>query len=117
MHELPIIKKVLATTLRYAQENEAKKVVSVTLEVGETHDLIADLVMKYFHYASRNTIAKDAELIYHTLPIVCQCGQCSEHFVFHLRSGIRTEFCPVCGSDSFTFVSGNEFFIDNIEIC
>jgi len=116
MHELPIIKKVLATALRYAQDNGAEKVVSVTLKVGETHDLIEDIVIKYFHYASRNTIAEEADLIYHALPIICQCGQCKDAFVFHLRSGPRTECCPECGSKDFTFVSGNEFYIDNIKI-
>lgn len=116
MHELPVIKKVLAQTLLYAQEHGAKKVVSVTLEVGETHDLVAELVIKYFHFASKGTIAEDAELIYHPLPIICKCNACQEHFVFHLRTGPRTECCPECESDNFTFVSGKELFIDNIQI-
>lgn len=117
MHELPIINKVLSTALQHAEKQGAEKVLSVTLEAGETHDSIEPVVKKYFRFASKGTIAEDAELIYHALPIICRYNQCQENFVFHLKYGERTEVCPVCGSDSFELITGNELLVRHIVIC
>lgn len=116
MHELPIIKRVLQIVLSYASEQEAKEVRSITLKVGEMHDLIPELVEKYFSYASRGTIAEKAKLKIMPLPIICTCNDCQKHFVYNLRYGETTQGCPVCGSKTLNLVSGNELSIDNIEI-
>lgn len=117
MHELPIIKKVLNVVLSYASEQGAKEVRAVTLEVGEMHDLIPELVEKYFSYASRGTIAEKAKMKIIVLPITCKCNDCHKDFTFHLSYEEMTQGCPTCGGKDLARISGNELFIDNIEIC
>jgi len=116
MHELPIIKKVLHIVLFHASEQAATEVRTVTLKVGEIHDLIPELVERYFSYVSRGTIAEKAKVQMVVLPIICTCKDCQKHFIYNLRYGERTRGCPVCGGEDLELVSGNELFVDNIEI-
>jgi len=116
MHELPIIKNVLKIVLDSAHAENAKQVKTVALAVGEMHDLIPELVEKYFAYVSRGTIAEGAELVIKMLPVICVCNSCGEHIIVHMRRGERTEACPACGGESLAVISGDELAIDNIEI-
>jgi hydrogenase nickel incorporation protein HypA/HybF len=117
MHELPIIKEVLNVVFAYAKEQGASKINAVALDIGEFHDLIPELVEKYFRFAVRGTPAQDASLEIGRKPIICRCDGCGTMFVYHLRSGERTEGCPDCGSpEGFTILTGKELEIRNIEI-
>lgn len=116
MHELPIMKQVLEVALTYAEQQGAKEIKSIRICAGETHDLIPELVEKYFAYISRSTIAENAKIEMEILPIICLCRSCGERFIFHLRALKRTEQCPLCGSDEYEIVNGSELFVDSIEI-
>ena len=114
MHELPIVKEVLKTVLRVAQEEKASKILKVTLEVGDMHDLVDEWVKKYFVFASRGTVAEGARIEIRRLPVICRCKACEELFVAHFRR-IDSVVCPVCHCDSFSFVSGDELRIEKVE--
>lgn len=115
MHELPIVNKILETVLCYAEEEKAKKVLSVHLVIGEMHDLLDEWVIKYFSFASRGTIADSAKIEIERTPIICQCGKCRELFISHLRENKQIQ-CPVCGSLEYVLQSGDELMLDRIEI-
>ena len=114
MHELPIIKEVLEIVLKYAEEQNAKTVNKVTLTIGELHDLIPEWVERFFHFASKGTIAQGAKLVINQTPIICRCNSCHEHFILH-KNGSQPWACPVCKEESFEFLSGKEFIVDQIE--
>ena len=116
MHELAIVNQILDVTLQYAQKNHATSVKKVSLAIGELHDLIPEWVIKYFRYASRSTIAKDAEVDVERMPIICRCDRCSELFVYHLRTPERQDCCPICDHKQFSKLSGSELMIKSIEI-
>jgi len=115
MHELPIVKQILSIVLRHAEENQAKKVTAVVLEIGEMHDLQAEWVERFFTFASRGTIAEGASIKVEKLPIICHCSKCNENFVLPLRTSDNLT-CSVCGSDKFTPLTGKELFIKELEI-
>lgn len=58
MHEMSILSSVMDVVLKYAQENNARKVVSVTLVVGELRDVVDELMESCFQFLCRNTIVK-----------------------------------------------------------
>lgn len=116
MHELPVVREVLKTVLRYAEEDGAGQILRVYLVIGDMHDLIDEWVVKYFAFASRGTIAEGAEVIIERPPVVCRCNICQEYFIMHLRTCDQTG-CPVCGSESFSLCSGDEFMIKGVEVC
>ena len=116
MHELPIVKGILNVVLNQAAENNAAAIKSVDLEIGEMHDLVPEWVEKFFRFASKGTIAEDAELRIHRRPIICKCDACGEYFVLHLRLEDQLH-CPVCGSQEFQLISGRELQVLKIEVC
>lgn len=116
MHELPVIKNVLQIAINHANEEHAQQIRKIDLVVGELHDLIPELVDKYFHYLSQGTIAENARLNIQVMPVFFRCNQCRQHFVIHFREGERVDCCSNCGSEDLTLIGGNELSIDAIEI-
>lgn len=112
---MPIVRNVLETAVRYAEDAQASKIISIHLVVGELHDLVDGLVQKYFGYASRGTMAEHAHIIINRTPAVCRCAECQENFAVHIHETDRV-CCPVCGGKSFSIVMGNEFIIKEISI-
>lgn len=116
MHELPIVRDLLDAVLRYAREEVAKKVRRVSLEVGGMHDLVEDIVTRFFEYISEGTMAEGASLDFKRNVVLIRCRQCGEGSVFNPHCDIRSTKCKRCGSHEFDFVNGNEFIIKSIEI-
>jgi len=115
MHELPVVKEVLSAALEYARQENAREIVSVTLCIGQLHDLVPECVEKFFRYAGRGTIAQDAKLTIERPPVICRCGGCGEHFVLHPHDSGGWQ-CPVCRGDRFAILTGREFSIENIGV-
>ncbi len=115
MHELPVVTQVLDIVLKHAEEEKAKKVISVELVIGKMHDLIPEWIEKYFAFASRGTIAEGTEVVIEQVPIICQCRKCKENFSVQLTSHPQ-KYCPCCGSDEFDLLTGREFELRKIEI-
>ena len=76
MHEMSILSNVMDVVLKYAQENNVRKVVSVTLVVGELRDVVDELMESCFQFLCRNTIVKDATLHMEKVPLKAQRNQC-----------------------------------------
>lgn len=115
MHEMSILSNVMDVVLKHAQENNASKVVSVTLVVGELRDVVDELMESCFQFLCRGTIAAEASLVMEKVPLKAQCQNCLLVFPADLKRP-ETLVCPDCGSKSLRIHSGKEFFIKNIEI-
>lgn len=116
MHELPVIESVLNIVLKHAEINQARKIVSITLVVGELSDLEAEWMQHYFDFLSNDTLAQGAQLRINYAPIVLRCPKCSHSFQVK-REQIGAAACPSCGSDEqFELVSGQEYFIKEMEV-
>ncbi len=116
MHELPIVKKITEYVLHYAEQEEATRVRGVWLEIGSLHDLIDEWVIKYFAFATKNTIAEGADLHITRTPVICKCKACGEYFTVDIKQYDAVGACPVCQSADYDFTCGNELMIQRIEI-
>lgn len=116
MHELPIVKSVLETALRYAEEENATRIHKIVLVVGEMHDLVPEWVDKFFRFAAKGSIAEGGKIEIESLPIICHCKTCQENYILHTRGPEEEMCCPVCGSTEADRVSGDEFLIREIEV-
>ena len=76
MHEMSILSNIMDVVLKYAHENNVRKMVSVTLVVGELRDMVDELMESRFQFLCRNTIVKDATLHMEKVPLKAQCNQC-----------------------------------------
>ncbi len=112
MHELAITQSMFNLVLDEANKAKAKKVKKVNLVIGEMSGVVDDCVQFYFELFSKDTIAEKAELSFKKVPIQAQCKDCGEVFVLK-------EFdwaCPRCHNSNIEIKTGNELYIDSIEV-
>jgi hydrogenase nickel incorporation protein HypA/HybF len=115
MHELAIMADILKIVLDYAEKNDARRVISVKLKVGEMTDLEDTWMQRYFDHLTENTIAGGAKLNLERLPIVFTCKTCATPFAVEKNQWDRA-VCIKCGSKDLLLTSGNSFYLDSIEV-
>jgi hydrogenase nickel incorporation protein HypA/HybF len=115
LHELPVVQSLFDLCIRHAYANDASRVISVTLRVGEASDLQDEWIQRYFDYVSKGTMAEGAKLIIERVPLVVRCKQCSEDFQVNLRE-VQRVLCPRCNETKFEYVSGREYRLEHMEI-
>ena len=115
MHEMSLTHDVLDTVLTQANLAEATKVVGVHMTVGEVHDIVDDLFAKCFNWLARGTIAEEAKVVIDRVPLTVRCKECDEVYGVSLYRR-ETPCCPACGGPSYAINTGEEFFIDDIEV-
>jgi len=116
MHELPVIDSVLTVILRHAAINQARQIISVTLQVGALSDLEDEWMQRYFDKLSQGTAAESAVLKISRVPVVVACKSCQ--FEFEIAPHENSEIvCPGCNSrQGFTLLSGKEYYIKEMEV-
>jgi hydrogenase nickel incorporation protein HypA/HybF len=112
MHELSITENILEIALRHAKQANAKKIITIYLAIGELASIIDDSVQFYWDMIAKDTIAEGAVLNFKRIPATLQCQVCSMRF-----SPNEDDFsCPDCDSNNIKVVSGNEFYLDAIDV-
>ena len=112
MHEMGIILHLVKTLEETAEENNLKKIGSVTLEVGEVSGIMTDLFTDCWNYFSaKKELLSGSELKLVTLPAVTFCETCKQEY----ETVKHGKICPFCGSKETYLVRGNECIIKEIE--
>ena len=107
MHELSIAGAVVDTALRHAED---RRVLVVTLRVGEMRQVIPDSLAFYFEIVARDTLAEGARLEQIVVPARMRCGACAHEWVPELMFR-----CPECGGAG-EVLAGDELEVDSIEV-
>ena len=115
MHEMSLVGDVVAVALRYAAENNAQRVCSVCLRIGDMRDVVDELLQSCFSYLAQDTIAQDATLEVVKVPFKARCCDCGLVFPAELRKP-NSLICPDCASNKLSIFQGTEFMIDSIEV-
>ena len=112
MHELAVTESLLNTACDYAKKNNAQKVVSLNLIIGELSNIISDSVQFYWDIISKNTICEQSVLIFNNVSAKFICQSCKNDFK------IDGELipCPECGSMDIRTSQGDEFLLESIDI-
>jgi hydrogenase nickel incorporation protein HypA/HybF len=111
MHELQSIQAVLAKILRKARESN-KRVKSLQLAIGEISELDQSFVLEHWEELTQGTPAEHAQLHFRSIKAEVQCMACFEKY--HPADG--KIHCPYCGSYGAKIISGEEFFLESIEL-
>ena len=112
MHELPITESILEISLRHAKQANSRRVVSIYLVIGQMASIIDDSVQFYWDLISKGTIAEGAELKFRRIPTKLQCQVCALKY----SPGDENFACPDCGNSEITIVSGQEFYLEAIDV-
>jgi hydrogenase nickel incorporation protein HypA/HybF len=112
MHELSITQSILDIALEQAEKNNARKIRSISISIGELTGIVDDCVEFYFPFLSKDTIADGATLTFDKKPTMLRCRECEN--TFSPDDIVWT--CPDCRSQSVEIISGRECYINTIEV-
>ena len=115
MHEMALCTEVVDNVVAAAEEADAVTVDGVSMVIGEMRDIVVDLFDGFFHFRTRNTIAENAVVSYVTVPVTVDCRVCGQRFPVNMQSEDLVA-CPRCGATDYVFATGNEFFIESIDV-
>ncbi|MDO9546889.1 MAG: hydrogenase maturation nickel metallochaperone HypA [Pelolinea sp.] len=112
MHELAVTESLLNTASEYAIKNNAQKVISLNITIGDLSNIIGDSVQFYWDMISEETICENSLLVFKRIPAKFLCQACGNDFE------IQGELlpCPKCSSMDLKTIRGDEFLLESIEI-
>ena len=112
MHEMGIVIHLAKTLDQIAEEENLKKIGSVTLSVGEVSGIVTDYFTDCWNYfKKKHPVIEDAGLRIEVTPAVTWCDHCKSTYET-VRYG-RT--CPRCGSGETWLLEGNDCTIKEVE--
>lgn len=114
MHELSIMKEVLAVALENAEQNDAKKIREISLSVGALASIVPDWAQMFFDYISKDTIAENAKIDIETLPAKIKCHSCGTEIEMETHNLLFS--CNKCESNNIELISGREFRVVSMEV-
>ncbi|MBM4040270.1 MAG: hydrogenase maturation nickel metallochaperone HypA [Planctomycetes bacterium] len=112
MHESARAEAVFRAIQNELAKHEVKRVVKVTLLVGELSGADAEHIIEHVQEYAKGTPLEGAGYVVVDKPVEFECAKCGE------RYGTDTEArgCPKCGELRNNVVAGHEFAIESIEI-
>ncbi|MEG1524897.1 MAG: hydrogenase maturation nickel metallochaperone HypA [Clostridia bacterium] len=113
MHELGVVYEVVRQVTDIAQKQRLKEVASITLQIGQISSIVPEYVEKCFPAAVDGTMMEHTELHIEILPANGMCKGCGK--VFNVVD--NKKICPGCGSNQWDLLSGQGFFIKEIQAC
>jgi hydrogenase nickel incorporation protein HypA/HybF len=109
MHELSLSSAVLDTAVRHA---DGKKVKLVELTIGALRQVVSSSLEFYFEIVSRGTVCEGARLDLNLVEARVRCGACETSWT--LDDPIFR--CPSCEDSEVEVLTGNEFFVESIDV-
>jgi len=113
MHELGIVFYVVEQVEKVAKENNSKKVLGVTLELGEVSGVIPSYFLDLWNWTiKKHELLKECQIELVNLKAISYCEDCKKTYetVKHGKT------CPNCGSDKTYLVTGNQINLKNIKV-
>ena len=112
MHEGSIAQNLLAIAIEKAKEYKANTITLIRIKVGEFAGVNQSALEFAFDNFSQGTMAEKASLKITSSPLLGKCRKCNE--VFKIK---KDNFkCSKCDSLEIDIISGEDLFIEDIEI-
>lgn len=112
MHELSIVTEIFDLIDEIAEEQNLKKIHSVTVEVGELCGVVPDYFMECWKAAGIGGNYENTELKLVIIPATALCA-CGKEYEMMKNSRI----CPYCHKTDYTIKQGRQFMVKEIEAC
>ena len=112
MHEMAIAEGILDIALDYAKKNNGTKIHEIGLLLGEMSGVETESLEFCFASLVKGTIAEEAVLKLHRVPLVGRCRKCGqevpiEHYNF---------ICSKCSEGALDIISGRELQVEYLEV-
>ena len=112
MHELSIATDLINAALATAKENAAKKVLSVTVEIGELAMINPEQLTFMYEVLTEENMLKGSKLHIVTVPAVAECPNCG------YKGPLEDKYtcaCPKCGL-TLRALEGRDICLKTMEI-
>ena len=112
MHELAVTRSLIDLVDREAKKQGFQRALEIRLKVGAYSGIVPECILDLFPYASRDTAAEGAELVFETVPARFSCPDCG--WEGEIERG--QDACPRCGSTALKMTRGREFYVDSLKV-
>ncbi len=112
MHELGITQSIVEIAERTAKEQQAMKILSVTIEVGSLAGVVPEALEFCFEACSKGTLLEGAQLLIERVPARGRCLDCGREFPLEELLAC----CPDCNSAAGEILAGEELRVKEMEI-
>ncbi|MCD1294451.1 hydrogenase maturation nickel metallochaperone HypA [Methanocella sp. CWC-04] len=112
MHELSIATDLINAAIATAQQNNAKQVLSVTVEVGEMAMVNPEQLIFMYEVLTEENMLKGSKLNLVKVPAVAKCESCGYEGPVEDK---YTCSCPKC-SKTLKLIAGRDISLKNMEI-
>jgi hydrogenase nickel incorporation protein HypA/HybF len=112
MRERNATQTILTRALQQASEKNARRIKSIQLAIGEISELDQSSIQKHWDELSAGTPAEQAQLHFRLIGAEVQCMACFEKYP-PVAGKIH---CPYCGSYGAKVLSGEEFYLEALEL-
>lgn len=111
MHEVSIMESTLKIVEDVAVVNNLKKVISITLMIGELSCVMEEALLFAFNSMSKDTVAENAAIKIESVKATASCEECN--IVFDINH--YNKLCPNCSCFCSSILTGNELYVKSIE--
>ncbi|HEU4746261.1 MAG TPA: hydrogenase maturation nickel metallochaperone HypA [Anaerolineales bacterium] len=112
MHELSVTESLLKIAVEHAEKAKAGRVTDLHIVIGDLASMVDDSIQFYWDIIAKDTIAEQATLHFRRVPAELQCNTCSARY----QPTDEELICPNCHGIGATIVSGEEFFLESIDV-
>ena len=112
MRELHATRAILNTATLKAREENAAHITRLHLAIGEIAEIDQNAVQRHWNDLSQGTSAEGAQLLFRVIRADVQCMSCFRKY--HPQNG--RILCSNCGSVGAKILSGEQFYIESIEL-
>ena len=112
MHELSLAESTLELALRHARQAGAARVTGLHLVVGEFTPFEESSLAFYWDRITRGTPAAGSRVRVRRIPAHLGCVDCGASIDLAMEAWT----CPACGSGRLRLTSGDECFLEAIDV-
>jgi hydrogenase nickel incorporation protein HypA/HybF len=112
MHELAVTESILDIAQKHAIQAQAARVTDIYIVMGKLSSMVDDSIQFYWDMISQDTMCVGAKLHFNRIPAKLVCLSCGNNY--NIDDGLTP--CPQCSSTQVKVISGEEFWVDSIEI-
>ena len=112
MHELSVTESLLKIAVEHAEKANAQRVTDLHIVIGDLASMVDDSIQFYWDIIARDTIAEQATLHFRRVPAELQCNTCSAKY----QPTDKELICPNCHGIGAKIISGEEFFLESIDV-
>lgn len=111
MHETAMMQNLISVAMQSLKNYNVKQVNCVNVSVGKLANVLPDALNFAFEATIKGTIMDGAKLNIKFLPIIACCDDCK----YEYETKNIPFVCPICNSNKFMILHGEEVYIDSID--